>query len=45
MNFISLWENFWSQDFTQNKIKSMQKVAPERELEKESGKEIELAIS
>lgn len=26
--FIDLWEDFWNQDFTQNKIKSMQKIAP-----------------
>ncbi len=46
MNFISLWENFWSQDFTQNKIKSMQKLAyPEKDVELESEKERELAVS
>ena len=28
MKFISLWEDFWSQDFSKNKIKSMQKKAP-----------------
>lgn len=26
--FINLWEEFWTQDFTLNKIKSMQKTAP-----------------
>jgi len=28
MRFIALWEDFWTQDFSQNKIKSMQKIAP-----------------
>ena len=26
--FINLWEDFWTQDFTQNKIQSMRKIAP-----------------
>lgn len=26
--FIDLWEEFWTQDFSQNKIQSMQKIAP-----------------
>lgn len=26
--FIDLWEDFWTQDFTQNKIQSMRKIAP-----------------
>lgn len=26
--FINLWEQFWNQDFTQNKIQSMRKTAP-----------------
>jgi len=35
-HFINLWESFWTQDFTQNKIKSMQKTAPTRVTERES---------
>ncbi len=36
VQFIELWEEFWTQDFSQNKIKSMQKTAPaEVEREKE----------
>lgn len=33
--FISLWEDFWAQSFSQNKIKSMQKVAPVLHVEEE----------
>jgi hypothetical protein len=31
LKFINLWEEFWSQDFTQNKIESMRKTAPVEE--------------
>ena len=45
LNFIDLWEDFWSQNFTINKIKSMQKIAPqENEVEQASDKERELAV-
>ncbi len=36
--FIDLWEDFWTQDFTQNKIQSMRKFAPP--LQQQSGKQL-----
>lgn len=34
--FIDLWEEFWTQDFTQNKITSMRKTAPINKVEDET---------
>jgi hypothetical protein len=37
IKFINLWEEFWSQDFSQNKIESMRKTAPAHEEKKDEG--------